>query len=489
MTARQRLSSQYKDLAFGTSGLRALISDLTPEAVSAYVFAFVKRLEDQECSHTGQGIMVGIDLRPSSPLIAASVCQALRRLGYRPDLLGAVPTPALALRCLDTHSPGIMVTGSHIPSDRNGLKFYTPKGEIEKADELAMSSWRVPPDWLAAVGTDPQDLPAVNSEAWRVYHQRYVSAFGAGCLAGLRLGLFQHSAVGRDLLDSLLSDLGAEVIALGRSDDFVPIDTEAVGPHQRRQARQWCQDLALDALVSTDGDGDRPLVFDDRGDFIAGDLLGLIAARHLRIEQIVVPLNCNTALERSGAFQRVLRTRIGSPYVLAGLADLMQPHGAAAGPLGRVAGFEANGGFMLASALPGLPALPTRDAVLPIVAVLASAVAQGLRLSELRRSLPQRWTFSDRLQQVPQAAAMALLRSLECNAELRAELAQGKGACTALETKDGLRMTFAGGDVLHLRQSGNAPELRCYAEAGSQAAAEAFCALGLSWAQARLGQL
>ena len=114
---------------FGTSGLRGLVTDLSDGLCAAYTRAFMGA-----CGHPDT-LLIGRDLRPSSPRIAAAVAAGAASLGVRVVDCGAVPTPALALAGFARQAPAIMVTGSHIPADRNGLKFYTPQGEITKADE------------------------------------------------------------------------------------------------------------------------------------------------------------------------------------------------------------------------------------------------------------------------------------------------------------------------------------------------------------------
>jgi phosphomannomutase len=140
-------------------------------------------------------------------------------------------------------------------------------------------------------------------------------------------------------------------------------------------------------------------------------------------------------------------------------------------------GYEANGGFLLGSAVEAngrtLGALPTRDAVLPMVAVLADARAKGLALSALHAQLPERYTYSDRLQNYPTAHSQALIAGLEDGAD-EAVLARltdllGKiaGKAVVFDKTDGLRVTFADGDIIHMRPSGNAPELRVYTESAT----------------------
>lgn len=462
------IGERFPSVAFGTSGVRALVSDLNAEVVYAYVYAFIKRMRAIHSINDGTVVAVGMDLRPSSPAIAAAVCGALQANGFRVDFLGPLPTPALALHCLSGHLPGVMITGSHIPFDRNGIKFYAPDGEILKADEQAILACPIPAQALAGAVTVPP-LPAPDPAATAAYAHRYVGHFGAGKLNGLRVGLYEHSAVGRDLTKSVLAQLGAEVVSLGRSDDFVPVDTEAVGEDDLAQARAWCETHRLDAVVSTDGDGDRPLVFDETGEFVRGDLLGLLCARDLGIDTLAVPVSCNTAIEQSGAFRQVVRTAIGSPMVIAAMNELSGQHARA------VAGFEANGGFLLGAAVAGLAALPTRDALLPMLSLLAAVATQRRSISTLVAALPGRYTYSDRIKAFPQEESRALLARLRQDTVLQSDVAGKTTAPARVDTTDGVRLTFADGDIVHLRASGNAPELRCYAEAAALDAAKALC--------------
>lgn len=464
-TVLAMLAERFPDVAFGTSDVRALVSKLSPEVVAAYVFAFVQRMRESGHLADEAAAAVGMDLRPSSPGIAAAVCGALEALGYRAEFLGPLPTPALALRCLTIAAPGVMVTGSHIRFDRNGIKFYSPVGEILKEDEQAIVACEIPAGLLEELSVGPR-LPNVSHIAVSAYVQRYVSRFGTQSLAGLRVGVYEHSAVGREVTKLVLQRLGATVIPLGRSDDFVPVDTEAVGDADLSQARAWCQEHQLDALVSTDGDGDRPLVFDESGEFVRGDLLGLMCARDLGIQHLAIPVSCNTAIEKSGAFKRIVRTKIGSPYVIAEMNAL------SVGNAEAIAGFEANGGFLLASSVSNLDALPTRDALLPMLCLLAQSVRQRKKISDLVAQLPQRFTHSDRIKDMPSVRSREVFNRLEIDPDYQRRIAGKEGNPIGLDTTGGVRLAFEDGDIVHLRASGNAPELRCYAESNSYAEAK-----------------
>lgn len=461
-------------LKFGTSGLRGLVTDLTPGQVAAHVTAFVA------VCPTGGALYIGRDLRDSSARIAGDVARAARAAGLRVVECGEVPTPALALASMRAGAAAVMVTGSHIPADRNGLKFYIPTGEISKVDEAAILTMHTMPE-----DTAPGPEPVRDNGVGAAYVARYVAAFGTAALDGMKIGVYSHSAVGRDLLIDALRALGAEVREFGRSDSFIPVDTEALDLPVHTMMRGWAQ--GLDAIVSTDADGDRPLVADAAGKVVAGDILGQITARAIGARVVVTPVSSNGGVEEKG-FGRVIRTRIGSPYVIAAMKGQE-----------AAVGYEANGGFLLGFDAAGphgpLPALMTRDSLLPIVAVLMQSRKRGL--ADLVAAEPPYFTGSDRLTEVPSEDGQALVGRLTEDAAARADFlaalaAKETGDRTGikgdprLDLTDGLRITLPDGRVVHVRPSGNAPELRIYVEARGPEAASGLLALARKAVAARL---
>jgi phosphomannomutase len=429
-------------VAFGTSGVRGLAAAMTDEVCFLYTAAFLDHLVELGELRSGGEVVLGGDLRPSTGRILGAAARAVERAGFHPLDAGRVPSPALALYGFSRGIPSIMVTGSHIPSDRNGIKFTRPGGEILKSDEAAIRGGR------------------------------YLEVFPPGCLQSLRVGVYQHSAVGRDLMIEVLEGLGADVVALGRSEDFVPVDTEAIRREDVDLAAKWAAEHRLDAIVSTDGDSDRPLVSDERGRWLRGDIAALLTAAFIGADTVATPVSCNTAVERCGLFARVIRTRIGSPYVIAAM-ERARSEGAAV-----VAGYEANGGFLLASETDvggcRLAALPTRDALIVQLAILASSVQRSRPISRLIARLPQRCTASDRLADFPSERARARLGELYTGAEaadrctIAVELGCGPHEIIEIDGTDGLRVTLDSGEIVHIRPSGNAPELRCYSEAETE---------------------
>ncbi len=444
--------------AFGTSGLRGPAVDFTADVCSAYVRAFLER-----CAAAGEGrtAYVAADLRESSPRIAGYCLAAIEAEGWTAVWAGEVPTPAVAAYAMARAAPAIMITGSHIPESYNGIKFYRPDGEFLKTDEAPVRERAevMLAEGIVAGGSAP-GAPLADVAA--AYIDRYLDAFGPDALAGMKIGIDLHSAVGRDLTVAIFEKLGAQCTPFRRVDRFVAVDTEALDPDDVARSKAIILEHGLDAVVSTDGDGDRPLVIDDTGRQINGDVLGMLTARAIGAKTVVTPLSSTSAVEQSGWFDTVVRTMIGSPHVVAAMAK------AEAHP---VVGFEANGGFLLQDdvvlAKGPLQRLPTRDAILPAVACLVLAKSEGKRLSQITETLPPRFMKADRVKDVSAERAGIFLKSVEASPEFRAAFDMRIAAPVEISTLDGVRMVFANGDTVHFRQSGNAPEMRIYVETGS----------------------
>ncbi|MGH7797587.1 MAG: phosphomannomutase [Candidatus Binatia bacterium] len=547
-------------LTFGTSGLRGLVQDITDLEAYINVKATLRYLLAISDIRTNSAVVVAGDLRPSTDRIMRACAQAILDSGCQVENAGKIPTPALIFHSLATGRAGVMVTGSHIPFDRNGIKINKSAGEILKSDEAGITCEvervRVE-EYSRGATTSAFDaagmlksslmLPALDRAAEKTYVRRYLSSFDSGGLSGLRVLVYQHSAVGRDILPRILQELGAVVLTSGRSDTFIPIDTENITGEQL----DCLEDLAvaaeasgrpLHAVVSTDGDSDRPLVTavlpaaevtpgGRRVRFLSGDLLGLVVAEYLRADAAAVPISANDAVERRLRERKVLleKTKIGSPYVVSAVDNLRS-----AGTYERIVGWEANGGFLTASDIglnkATLTALPTRDAMLPILANLLAATDQGVSLSALWDRLPARFGRAGLIDSFPVTASQTILANLvpagdvievefdsagrvfdrsradampaplaagpaEDWRERQATLARfftpvlGFDEIARINVLDGVRIYFHNGDVAHFRPSGNAPQLRIYANSDSQARADEIVGLAVSEPDGILRQL
>lgn len=471
-------------VAFGTSGARGLVTAMTDAVCFAYTVGYLKHLATLNEFSPGNSVALAGDLRPSTPRILRACVAAIVHMQGKPLLCGNVPTPALCLHAFTRGIPSLMVTGSHIPADRNGIKYNRAHGEFLKTDEAAMRDQNVdlPDGWFDTDGNLLADIPQLElMDVVPNYIKRYRDFFGADALSGFKLGIYQHSAVGRDVLTQIVQALGAQARSLGRSENFIPVDTEAVRPEDVKLAQAWATEHSLDAILTTDGDSDRPLLADQNGQWLRGDVLGILTAQFLGAAAVTTPVSSNTALEKAEFARKVHRTRIGSPFVVKAMID------AAESGITPSVGYEANGGFLLASpVLRGdrtISPLPTRDAVLPMLCALVAARQSGVTLAELVGTLPPRFTLSDRLVEMPTAQSQTKLEGLRHAPEAEADALGFVTACGDLihvDETDGVRMTFSSNEIVHLRPSGNAPELRVYVEADTQARAAELLKIGLS---------
>jgi phosphomannomutase len=457
---------------FGTSGLRGLVEEITDGTCEKYVRGYLQHLKNSNLATEGSKIYIGYDLRASSPLICEQTIAAAIKEQFVPVNCADLPTPALAFYAMNNNAASIMITGSHIPADRNGIKFYRPDGEIDKNDEQEIQKY--------AREISAEDLSETNIQedvfnerdiAIREFSDRYKSLFSNEYFNGKRIGIYEHSSVARDILRDVFKTFGATVISLARSETFIPVDTEAVSDETVENLKIWTKEHQLDAILSTDGDGDRPLLSDENGNYIKGDILGLIASSYLKAKVIATPVSSNSGIQNTPNTD-VYLTRVGSPYVIAAINEALAKGSS------NVVGFEANGGFLLASETEmgqsTLTPLPTRDCVLPMLAVLSMSIGKNLSLSKLVNSFDMPITHAGRIQEFPTEISSAFVAELTNSDEKRNDFFAPFGKVSDINVIDGLRVQLDNGDIIHLRPSGNAPEMRCYVEAESIASAEAL---------------
>ena len=591
-TLLQSLDYQPVASRFGTSGVRALVKDLTDLEVFSLTLGAIRyltstgKLQAHDLPSLQLQIPLAGDLRPSTDRLLRATARAILDAGHGVDYLGKLPTPALTFYALQQRIASFMITGSHIPANRNGQKANRCDGEVMKSDEQGIvaaveavrqeaynRSFKASPfDEHGMLKAERlPELPPVNSKAEQLYVERYRNVFPQDGLKGQRIVFYQYAAVGRDLLPVILRNAGAEVIPAGRSDEFVPIDTEAISQQHLRMLlalalEERKQHGRIDAVVSTDGDSDRPLVVgveekpplrritDLAGGGIAflkavltgqspkaarelfahhaapitlrffpGDLLGIVVADYLKADAVSIPISANPAVDDwfEQKSRPVRKTRIGSPYVIQAMQEALREG------YRRVVSWEANGGFLLGSDIDlngsTLKALPSRDAILPILCALHAAAEQSLTLSELFDTLPKWFGAAGLIDDFPQESSRAVLEYFRPtegqvhwteygaeevvlrdvdqaiiarwpNDDPRTEKIRQKretleklfsadkgfGQLTRINTQDGIRCYFSNDNIAHIRPSGNAPQLRIYAQARTQVRADAIVAMGIA---------
>ncbi len=538
------------ELKFGTSGLRDTVRNMTDMECYVNASGFIAYLKGSGEFKKGGTIAVGGDRRPSTYRIKRAVAAAIRDMGGIVDDQGQVPSPALAYYAMHSATPGIMVTGSHIPADRNGIKFTKRSGEVLKSDEPGIlenvKRERAKVDSFAEKDTIFDKEGAFKAALWPglnkllraecysgasggLYIDRYKSVFGGEFFPkGTRIFLYQHSAVGRDIVKDIFESLGAEVFAPAagtggeplRSEEFVPVDTESVSEGTLEIFKKALADNDIDIGITLDGDSDRPLlVYRDHAElrpaggvkYISGDILGLVAVLGLqdlgvKIDAVCVPVSANDAVAKVCKDRGIelIQTRIGSPFVVAAMNDYIGSHPARPGR--NVVSWESNGGFLTGTDLKigdkVLKALPTRDAVLPLVSVIRLAAKSGKSIPQLLKTLPARFTYADRIKDFPVETGKAIIGYLtpgDPNDPKGFEIIKkriegafsgddGFGKVRDINYTDGVRIFFDNGEISHLRPSGNAPEFRNYAIADSQDRAREMVRIGLEKVIPSLGE-
>jgi phosphomannomutase len=440
-------------VGFGTSGIRDLIEKLTDKTVYLYTKAFIGHLRTIN-DLKNNTIAVAGDLRSSTPRISVAVIRAIIDEGLNVVYCGNIPTPAITYFGLVKKCPTVMVTGSHIPDNRNGIKYQLSTKEILKSDEDAITSSEVEYDSELFDGSEmfawQYVLPEVSDEGKNIYIQRYVNIFGGSFLYGKNIGVWGHSAVGREIYVELLTKMGGTVKKIDYSNGiFVPVDTDSVNEDTVSKMRGWCHEFDLDYVMSTDGDGDRPLLTDETGVQVRSELLPLLTARYFVADAIAVTLTTCTVAERTGWFKKVIRTKVGSPNIVAAMEEL-EDEG-----YRMVMGYELNGGFMAND-------LRTRDALMPIFGSIAYAIQQHKPLSVVVDELPKRFTYSSSIKGIPTDLSLNVIDNWEIKRE---EIENMFSRIIDVNLLDGLRLTFDNDEIVHFRPSKNAPEFRNYTEA------------------------
>ena len=291
---------------FGTDGVRGVVGkDLTPE--------LVERLGRAATLWAGGGaVLVGRDTRASGRELERAFASGVASAGGHAVLAGVLPTPAVALLSLDL---GAVISASHNPPEYNGVKFFDGDGGklTDAAEEEIEALLEAPPQEAEEGGID--NLEVVGSS----YVRHVVERFG-GDLSGLKLAVDCANGAYSAIAPKAFEELGAEVVAIGDKPDGSNINVGcgatdlACAAGGRR--REGCH-----LGVAFDGDGDRMLAVDERGEAVDGDAILAVLALDLGVDLVAVTQMANLGFHRLMAERgiRVVTTDVGDRYVLEAL--------------------------------------------------------------------------------------------------------------------------------------------------------------------------
>jgi phosphoglucosamine mutase len=301
-------------LRFGTDGVRGrALVELTEADVAAVARAAAEVL--------GAGRwLIGRDTRESGPVLEAAVAAGLRAAGAEPESVGVLPTPALAVLSAAWDCPAVMITASHNPYYDNGVKVFARGGAklgdaVERAIEAA----------ITPVAPVPSSVERTDGLAH--YRAHLLGLFAGDSLHGVRLVLDCANGAMSAIAPEVARALGAEVTVIHADPDGRNINHECGATHPASLAAA-VHSVGADLGLAFDGDGDRVIAVDERGEVVDGDRMIALAALQLRAagalaaDTVVVTVMSNLGFHRAmrAAGIDVVVTPVGDRYVLEALA-------------------------------------------------------------------------------------------------------------------------------------------------------------------------
>ncbi len=309
-------------LTFGTDGLRGVVGpELTPELAVTLGRAAARVL--------GGPFVVGTDTRRSGPLVQAAFAAGAAAEGVDVDLLGTLPTPAVAWISGEERCPAAMISASHNPFPDNGIKLFAPGGaklsdDVEAAveAELAAVASRTP------TGPSGAALGAIapRTGATAGYGEHLVASVGPAALTRMRIVLDCAHGAASDLAGEAFRRAGADVTLLNAEPNGCNINDHCGAGHPEGLAAAVVA-AGADAGLAFDGDADRCIAVDATGAVVDGDHIIAICAldRHARScltgDTVVVTVMTNLGFRRAMAERgiQVVETPVGDRQVLAAL--------------------------------------------------------------------------------------------------------------------------------------------------------------------------
>jgi phosphoglucosamine mutase len=308
---------------FGTDGIRgrAGAPPLDPRTINRVGAALVRALENAG-NGPGRRVLIGRDTRESGEWIERELARGLSSEGAITVSAGVIPTPAIAyLTRSEGFDAGIVISASHNPYEDNGIKVFSGRGEkLTETFEARIESMVANEAWMVGAGAGAPQRSEL-SRQYVAHLRRILDA--AGPLAGSRLVLDCANGATGTVAPALFRDLGFEVIAIGNEPNGRNINLHCGSTHMEGlQARVTGSGARLG--VAFDGDGDRALFVDARGNSVDGDAVMLMAADYLQKEgrldgnTVVATVMSNIGLELGLRARGIdlVRAPVGDKYVM-----------------------------------------------------------------------------------------------------------------------------------------------------------------------------
>lgn len=431
---------------FGTSGIRGSAKTLFSNKFCFDIgYSFVEFLK----KHNSLGpVAICMDPRPSSPRIKEAVIKGLATGGIEIFDQGISPIPSINwILKAGKVVASLMITGSHIAPQLNGIKFFAFEQEITKDHEQEIEGI-----YNKIKGkTRPVKKPDVHidTQAQDLYREMLEGLFDNQIIQW-RIAVDCANGAQSILMPDLLESFGMQIVRVNCrvQDEFIARDTDTDDKASIEQLQATVLRERADFGIAYDGDGDRIVFVDELGQFVQGEYTCSLVARSLQTPVIVTTISASQVVETLG--KKVVRTKVGSPYVIEGMKES-----------DSLFGFEPNGGAIFGNIM------YTRD-----------GGAMTIKLLNLFAQF--RGTFSKFVAQIPR---FYMLRTkVNCPTKLNEKILQKarkhfRGE--RLEEIDGIKIWIDKKTWVLLRPSANAPEFRVFAESVTPEASESLLQKGV----------
>jgi phosphomannomutase / phosphoglucomutase len=440
-----------KKKLFGTSGIRGSAEELfTPQFSYDIGRTFVEFLKSKGIE---TDLAVGMDPRTSSPRIKKDLFKGLATMGMQLYDEGVTPIPSMNWLVKNTNvKAAIMITGSHIAADLNGVKFYAHNEEISEEDEREIEKiyWQIK-------DKDKQSLSfhdkVPNEEAVVKIETRALELY-RDLLLSLSLKKYPDWKIAVDaangaqsvLMPNLLQAQGVRIIEVNCDiqEPFIARDTDTGDKAGIEKLQEVVKKEKCDFGIAYDGDGDRVIFIDENGEFVQGEYSCCLIAKESDSDVIVTTVAASQVVDKIE--KKIIRTKVGSPYVVGKMKETKASFG-----------FEPNGGAISAEIQ------YTRDGgtmTMKLINLFAKFVASSPsgrdKFSDMIATLPRFYMERTKVD-YPWELQQTIL-----------DEAEKKFGTGKVDKTDGLKIWIDDVTWMLFRSSQNAPEFRVFAESDSK---------------------
>ncbi len=436
---------------FGTSGIRGHAEKLfTPQFCFDIGSTFVDFLAAKDVLGP---IAVGMDPRTSSPRIKEQLFRGLSTSNFELFDEGGTPIPSMNWLIINTEITGaIMVTGSHIASELNGVKFYAHDEEISYEDQLDIE--KIYRKLKGKTKYTKREID-VNEEqrAIELYTEMLVG-LASNKLRKYKVALDCANGAQSFVIPQVLERIGLEVVKVNCNPHggFIARDTDTDDKAQIEEIKRVVVDEKCDFGVAFDGDGDRSVFINEKGEFVQGEYSCSIIAKESKSDTIVTTIAASQVVDHIG--KKIIKTKVGSPYVVGKMKENNSTFG-----------FEQNGGAISAEIM------YTRDGGSVMMKVINALSKTNFKFSEMISTLPKYHMARTKVDYKWELQETILKKAEE----------EFKGI--KVEKIDGLKIWVDKSTWILFRSSQNAPEFRVFAESKSKSTSEKLLKDGVSFVE------